>query len=470
MTTPPRSELAPARARSVRLGTMRGLAAMLLLTADCGGDDGPASCPVSTAVGSCQRDSDCVEEVCARASGADGDSRVALACAPAGTDAPRCETPTDCSHGLCLASGRCAEPCVTADDCAAPDASRCMTSWLRDGAGEFERGAVCAPQATVAWWARSTVRDVRALSLLASPEGSHHVLVPRCQPSLRPVSLHADGEVVYDPAALAPQAAPPANAFYAPFPGPLAILLPNNDRYLAWDRAHEVTLQEASDVDVFTFAPSGGDTLDLDVYLVGVALEEPALATALSELDERLRTVGLQLGDVRRHWIGGELGSRLAVLDGDRGRLPELGELFSLSAGALPGVPVFLVRHIDFFLAIGGGVPGPMAVPGTSASGIAIGADDAGDALGAVLAHELGHFLGLFHLIEPDGSTRENLSDTPRCDLMADSDADGVLTAAECDGLGAQNLMFWSLRASGSPPGQLSAGQGAVARTAPILR
>lgn len=37
------------------------------------------------------------------------------------------------------------------------------------------------------------------------------------------------------------------------------------------------------------------------------------------------------------------------------------------------------------------------------------------DGLSSSLAHEMGHYLGLYHTSEPDGATHDPLSDTPEC-------------------------------------------------------
>ena len=84
---------------------------------------------------------------------------------------------------------------------------------------------------------------------------------------------------------------------------------------------------------------------------------------------------------------------------------------------------------------------------GTGGSGIAIATDMmAGDParMGRTLAHELAHFLGLFHTSEADGRVYDALEDTPECRLEDDGDGDG-LDPADCESLGADNLMFWSV-------------------------
>ncbi|MCA9581521.1 MAG: hypothetical protein KC416_06980, partial [Myxococcales bacterium] len=85
--------------------------------------------------------------------------------------------------------------------------------------------------------------------------------------------------------------------------------------------------------------------------------------------------------------------------------------------------------------------------------------------LGPLLAHEIAHFLGLFHTTEPDGRVLEALSDTPVCGTDRDGDGDGFLSTMECDGAGAGNLMFWTAQGR-----ELSAQQIDVLRRSYVLR
>ena len=104
---------------------------------------------------------------------------------------------------------------------------------------------------------------------------------------------------------------------------------------------------------------------------------------------------------------------------------------------------------------------------GTPGSGIAIASDMMiadPQGFGRTLAHELAHYLGLFHTSEADGSVIENLSDTPECRLAQDTDGDG-LDRADCEGRGADNLMFWAK----VPGTALTEQQRAVLRANPIL-
>jgi hypothetical protein len=57
------------------------------------------------------------------------------------------------------------------------------------------------------------------------------------------------------------------------------------------------------------------------------------------------------------------------------------------------------------------------------------------------MAHEAGHYLGLFHVTEQTGEAHDQLTDTPEC---FDTNDDGVADHEECEDIGTENLMFWS--------------------------
>ncbi len=99
-------------------------------------------------------------------------------------------------------------------------------------------------------------------------------------------------------------------------------------------------------------------------------------------------------------------------------------------------------------LGIAAGPPGAASLSRTSKSGVAIATLDLATAptdVGRVMAHEGGHFLGLFHTTEKDGSQTDPLDDTPECGVANDADANGVLSSAECAAHGSDNAMWWTL-------------------------
>ncbi len=78
-----------------------------------------------------------------------------------------------------------------------------------------------------------------------------------------------------------------------------------------------------------------------------------------------------------------------------------------------------------------------------------------------MLSHESGHFLGLYHTTEADGSHIEPITDTPMC---FDDDGDGFVSPMECPS-GATNLMFW-----GGVGDSLSEEQSQILRRSLLLR
>jgi hypothetical protein len=87
----------------------------------------------------------------------------------------------------------------------------------------------------------------------------------------------------------------------------------------------------------------------------------------------------------------------------------------------------------------------PFAAPST-------GVVDTG-AMAVTCAHEVGHYLGLYHTSESDGRLHDPIADTPECD--------GGTACTD-----ASNVMFWT---GGGRRSQLSAGQAAVMRHHPLV-
>jgi len=134
-----------------------------------------------------------------------------------------------------------------------------------------------------------------------------------------------------------------------------------------------------------------------------------------------------------------------------------------------------------------GTIPGPATVSQTLQAGVAVSIADlragaancrpgslvldcglsgalccGADRTAYIAAHELGHFLGLYHTTDPDGTAFDSLSSTPTCacrscarDARTCADASPrpasphAMSAAECEAGascgGGDNLMFWQL-------------------------
>jgi hypothetical protein len=139
----------------------------------------------------------------------------------------------------------------------------------------------------------------------------------------------------------------------------------------------------------------------------------PWLTTLRQELADVYNSAGITIGPETYHDLNN------AALDvitlNMTGGSPELQQLFQASAGMQGNsINIFIVRQIAVqgmsdgsILGIAGNIPGPIGVHGLAHSGIAFNAETVcyktwGVSSSQVLAHELGHYLGLFHNMEAE--------------------------------------------------------------------
>ena len=120
------------------------------------------------------------------------------------------------------------------------------------------------------------------------------------------------------------------------------------------------------------------------------------------------------------------------------------------------------------------GIPGSMGIANSwngvlnSLSAHASGTTLDSQLLGETAAHEMGHQLGLFHTTESGGTVFDILTDTAEC-------RNGTIYAEECEGYGAENVMFWtpwntSSRSAGKKQETLSSHQQHVLKYSPIAK
>ncbi|MDX2012088.1 MAG: hypothetical protein SFW67_17980 [Myxococcaceae bacterium] len=180
----------------------------------------------------------------------------------------------------------------------------------------------------------------------------------------------------------------------------------------------------------FFFSSSGGLT-------AATAPTAPRLTEAMTGFRALFLDAGIALETPRLFDLPPGFTTITSPWDDDAGTpMPgrSLQALLRQSVVAPPGLNLFFVETLDYdprvppgaVLGVSSGVPGTTMTNGTGLSGVAILYDSAtftprmgeADPLGFVLAHEVGHQLGLSHVFEFDGDV-DNLSDTPRSGPLA---------------------------------------------------
>ena len=401
----------------------------------------------------------------------------------AGPGSP-CRGGNGCDHGICLLSGACALPCATATDCA--ELERCQAVFVRSSEDTLQPSMACVSvidlpadadvDVDLLEDALSGQRDTIGLAP-AQVDGGDTVYVLEhgsgnwpegvmCRPPLCAARFESDGdpELLFDGELDYRSAAPPrAPAVPGDHVDPVVLRI---DHALAGEldgAALSLTLDSEVPGDLRVtrvHRAQRGQRLDLNVFYVGALDWEPTgsrgpelLERALEVVDEIFAPADIFIGEVRQLSVPGELPMRgVAFPEGDPGAgleelqvrfgvYVELPHLFMLSAGAgNSAINLFFVRDIaprggGEPEAEAGGIPGPPAMHGTAGSGIAISTEILGgdpESLGRTLAHELAHYLGLFHTSESTGHVYESLTDTPECRPLDD-----------CSGHEA-NLLWWA--------------------------
>ncbi len=176
-------------------------------------------------------------------------------------------------------------------------------------------------------------------------------------------------------------------------------------------------------------------TVDLNIFVAPQAFGEGVDASNLADephfhviMDEwehyYVDQANLSVGEVRFFDLPAKYTDiEMGVFTGD---MP-YEEMF-MEFGRDDGLNAFFVRSIsagflgDGVAGVSGGIPGP-PIAETRHSGVVMQVQDQPRFTGLTLAHEAGHFMGLFHLSEQFGDIHDQISDTPQCDSVNDASA-----------------------------------------------
>ncbi len=188
-------------------------------------------------------------------------------------------------------------------------------------------------------------------------------------------------------------------------------------------------------------------TLVVKPFLTGTKYSSSDIQGALSRLEQIYENVGIQI-ILENVEVVSE--SQFAVISPD---FEDTTTSTLVSKGHADKVNLFFVEDFSGsasgVLGIAAGIPGSQGVAGKK-NGVLIGLDAHviffslhSKLLGETAAHEMGHWLGLFHTTERGGDQFDILADTPECSITRASNPQNGVQPSDCINFGGENLMFW---------------------------
>lgn len=220
--------------------------------------------------------------------------------------------------------------------------------------------------------------------------------------------------------------------------------------------------------------PASGN-LNLRLWFVGIsginasnAASNARLQGAIAAMRSAYAQVGITVQVAGYQDITGADATRLTVIDSEA----EMRDLFAHSTPDAPNINMFFVQGIsasaglEGAIGVAGDIVGPVTLAGTVSSGVVVGWSTTGpgsNMLGQVMAHEAGHYLGLWHVQEsqaPCTATGQTM-----CSFWGGADP---ISDTPSGSAGSGYLMFWST-ADGSNR-TISRGQGVVMRSNPLIQ
>jgi hypothetical protein len=217
--------------------------------------------------------------------------------------------------------------------------------------------------------------------------------------------------------------------------------------------------------------------VDINFYFVGatglsaeIAAEDPDFLGMLDYFRQTYAQAMIELGDVRYFDVTGDVRDQFSVIREQDAvfELVQLSRQPGETREELLSVNVFFVRgfagEMSGVLGVSAGIPGVPGIHGSPGTGLVfaseyLGGRDGNQLVGQTLAHELGHFLGLFHTTEQQGGGGDHLEDTPFCETIDEG-------LGGCPDL--NNLMFPVAAWDGLA--EVTTGQALIVRANPLTK